>query len=227
MRGYANDSDADLMVYMAMKDEDPVAARDAWGEFYARHAGYLQAVCQCAYGDILGGDTGVGDLVTETFRRAFERSHQFVAPDGVSPEHLRHLVRAWLGRIAQRLFQDVLRSRRRLEVVHVEAEAWEQVPAPEPEPGPPAERVERVRQALSRLSEREQLVMRVTFQWYQPGQAQQRLPGAVVDDLAATLRTTPENLRQIRRRALEKIRALLASPHDLPEPAAPGAEEKP
>lgn len=227
MRGYANDSDADLMVYMSMKADDPSAAREAWGELYARHSGYLYAVCQRAYGDLLGGDTAVGDLVADTFRRAFERSHQFVPPEGVDSEALRRVVRAWLGRIAQRLFQDLLRSRRRLDVVHVDAEAWEAVPAPEPQPTPSAARVERVCQAFGHLSEREQLVLRATLQWYQPGRLQQRLPSDVVEDLAATLQTTPENLRQIRRRSLEKIRALLASPDELPGSADGAAEDQP
>jgi RNA polymerase sigma factor (sigma-70 family) len=227
MRAYASDTDADLLVYMAMKDEDPGAAREAWAEFYTRHAGYLQAVCQRAYGDLLGGDTGVGDLVAESFRRAFDRAHQFTAVDAAGPDDLRRRVRAWLGRIAQRLFQDALRSRRRLGLVHVEAEDWDRIPAPEPAAVPDLARVERVCQALSQLSDREQRVLRVTFQWYRPGQTQQRLPSEVVDGLAEALETTPENLRQIRRRALEKVRASLAAPSQPPQPDDTDVEDRP
>ena len=50
----------------------------------------------------------------------------------------------------------------------------------------------------------------------QPDHAHQRLPNDVAADLAETLGTTPENLRQIRSRAMKKIRTFLA--------AAEGAE---
>ena len=68
---------------------------------------------------------------------------------------------------------------------------------------------ERVREALMALSERERLVLRVTLQWYRPGEEHQRLPNDVAADLARTLQTTPENLRQIRRRAMRKVAARL------------------
>ena len=79
MNSFAGDTDADLLAYMSMQEEDPEAARDAWAELYARHAAYLHAVCQRAYGDLLGGDKGVGDLVAETFHRAFHRARLFTS----------------------------------------------------------------------------------------------------------------------------------------------------
>jgi hypothetical protein len=53
------------------------------------------------------------------------------------------------------------------------------------------------------------MVVQVTAQWYQPDRDHQRLPNDVAADLAASLQTTPENIRQIRRRALKKIEAHL------------------
>ncbi|MGB2823278.1 MAG: hypothetical protein WBF17_20015, partial [Phycisphaerae bacterium] len=112
---------------------------------------------------------------------------------------------AWLGWIARRLVQDLLRGRARVPTRGLEPEHWQQMPAGEA-PARAASRNEQlVRQALEALSEREQRVIRVTFQWYQADKAHQRLPNDVSADLARTLDTTPENLRQIRRRALRKI----------------------
>ncbi len=205
--GALRDTDADLMAYMAMSDDDPAAAQEAWAEFYERHVRYLYAVCLRAYGAVLSADTGVSDLVIETFRRAFRNAHQFHIRDEEDPERTRRRARAWLGRIAQRLLQDLLRQRGRLPTVHLDPEMWQQV-AQQPRSAPAADNalVERVREALERLSEKEQTVIRITFQWYRPGQTHQRLPNDVAAELAGTLRTTPENLRQIRRRALQKIR---------------------
>ena len=209
-RDFAHESEADLMVYMSMGDDDATAARDAWAEFYGRHVDYLYAVCVRAYGDILNGDTGVEDLVAETFRRAFRGAHLLRVDDSDGPVRQRRRSRAWLGRIAQRLFQDTLRRRRRLETVHLDMAAWQQVPEPRAAvPGTNGELLGRVREALDQLSAKEQTVIRVTFHWYQPGKPHQRLPNDVAADLAGSLQTTPENLRQIRRRALQKIRRIV------------------
>ena len=91
-------------------------------------------------------------------------------------------------------------------------EEWEQIESARTEP--PVETAicdnSRERQlidaALDSLSEREQLVIRTTFQYFRLGEQFQRLPNKVVQNLSAQLGTTPENLRKIRERALVKIR---------------------
>lgn len=210
----ADETDADLLVYMSLAGDDPLVARAAWEEFYRRHVEYLYAVCLRAYGRILGGAAGAADLVTETFRRAYERAKQFDAGGIADADRLRRRTRAWLGRIAERLMQTALRGRRRLPTRHLDADQWQQVAGPpaQADPGGHDERIRRVRAALLALSEREQIVLRVTFQWYQADRSHQRLPNDVAAELAATLDTTPENLRQIRRRALGKVRAMLRQP---------------
>jgi len=66
--GLTDETDADLLVYMAMADEDPDSARAAWEAFYLRHVEYLYRVCLRAYGDVLGGEAGAADIVAETLR---------------------------------------------------------------------------------------------------------------------------------------------------------------
>jgi RNA polymerase sigma factor (sigma-70 family) len=205
----SGENDADLMAYMGMASDDPAGARDAWAEFYRRHAGYLYAVCMRAFASLLGGEPGVCDLVADTFKRAYDHAAGFDAEGIRDRDQLRRRARAWLGRIAQRLVQDILRRQARLETTHLEPDEWQQVPEPPAAAEPNADRIDLVREALSQLSEKEQIVIRTTFQWYQPSRANQRLPNDVAADLAETLGTTPENLRQIRRRALAKIRAFL------------------
>jgi len=205
----AGETDADLLVYMTMGRDDPAAASAAWEAFYRRHVRYLYAVCLRAYGGMLGGPDAAGDLVAETFRRAYEHAGTFDAGGIADADRLRRRVRAWLGRIAQRLFQSALRGGRRLPTVRLAQEKWQDVAAPPAPSGGDPQRVAQVREALGSLSPREQMVIRVTFQWYQADRAHQRLPNDVAADLAAALHTTPENLRQIRRRALKKIKAYL------------------
>ena len=204
-------SDGDLLECMALAEADPVAAREAWEQFYVRHVRYLYAVCMRAYGCMVG-DAGVADLVAETFHRAYEHAGTFRPVDGDDGDLLRRRTRAWLGRIAQRLFQTLLRTRGRVATVRLSQEHWQNVAAEPPEipAGEGASpRIRQVREAIARLTGREQTVLRVTMQWYRPDMDNQRMPEAVVAELAESLQTTPENLRQIRRRALRKIRQFL------------------
>ncbi len=205
----AGETDADLMVYMSMAGDDPSIAADAWGELYRRHATYLYGVCLRAYGRLLGGEPGVCDLVAETFKRAYEHAGSF-DPNGTDdPDRLRLRLRAWLGRIAQRIAQTMLRGQSRLPTRFLEQEQWQRVAERTATHRPDPARLQRVREAVLSLSEREQMVVHVTAQWYQPDRDHQRLPNDVAADLAAALQTTPENVRQIRRRALKKIEAHL------------------
>jgi RNA polymerase sigma factor (sigma-70 family) len=207
-RQLADETDADLLVYMSMAADDPAAAREAWSVFYRRHVEYLYAVCLRAYGPLVGGAAGVGDVVADAFRRAYEHAGTFSVGEVDDDERLRLRVRGWLGRIAQRLVQSMLRSRGKCPSRFLPPEQWSNV-AQRPAAAADGERVQAVRDALETLNEKEQIVLRTTFQWYQIGREHQRLPNDVVADLAETLQTTPENLRQIRWRAMKKVESIL------------------
>ena len=221
---FANETDIDLMGYMSMCDDDPLIAREAWAEFYRRHVDYLYGVCHRAYEHILGGEAGIDDIVAETFYRAFRKAELFEADGIEDPVRIRRRTRAWLGRIAQRLVLDTLRGAQRLPTSQFETETWENIPERPSIPPRDDKLIRQVWDALDQLSEKEQIVIRVTFEWYQPGQIHQRLPNDVVTDLAESLETTPENLRQIRRRALNKIRTLLEQPANAAGGHSPSTE---
>ena len=207
---FAEEADRDLLLYMALADEDPLAARAAWGEFYQRHVDYVYAVSMRAFGAVLDGPVGVSDLLAETFRRAYEKAHLFDDGGIDDVDRARRRTRAWLGRIAHRLALTMLRGRRKVPTLLLEQDQWQGVSGVLGDKLPsnsPCEKT--VRAAIATLNAKEQAVIRVTFQWYQVGRDHQRLPNDVAGDLARTLRTTPENLRQIRRRALGKIKVYL------------------
>jgi len=134
-----------------------------------------QAIAERAYAPLLGGEQGVSDVVADTFLRAFESAATFDAGGITDPERLRRRTRAWLGRIAERLVQNVLRHRR---PTYWEPELLAEV-AEEPPPAVDSPHAALVREALSQLTEREQIVLRTTFQWHRPGDAHQVCLGAV------------------------------------------------
>jgi DNA-directed RNA polymerase specialized sigma24 family protein len=206
---YEGETDGDLVVYMSLGKDDVPASRAAWEEFYSRHATYLYAVCLRAYGAFLGGEPGVCDLVADTFHRAYEHAGTFDDGGIKNPDRQRLRARAWLGRIAQRLVQSTLRSQSRVPTCFLAQDDWQNLGQAQPRTTEGPAQIEWVREAFLALSEREQLVLRVTLQWYRPGEEHQRLPNDVASDLARTLQTTPENLRQIRHRALRKAESFL------------------
>lgn len=205
------ESDLGLLKLMARRGEDEIWADAAFCEFYDRHKGYLWTVCRNAC-EALHGEAWHEDIWQDTFTRAYDKAGTFSLPAGVSPERTTLLVRGWLGQIANNLLRSLLRNHeceysqdedgweRILDTVGSASETEESV-----SPGKQEER-KLIDVALETLSEREQLVLRRTFQYYRIGKEFQRLPNKVVQELADQLATTPENLRKIRERALTKVK---------------------
>lgn len=196
-----------------MGDSDPAWALAAFEEFYDRHKNYLWKVC-ADVGQQLSCSAWIEDVFHETFQRAQKHAGRFKFP--VCPaEEEDNVIKAWLGRIAQNRLCDYWRKSRR-ECTRT-AEEWEaldeevlgevsgeDVPTETTSAG--SNRKALLDEAMETLSERDAHVLRVTSQFHRHGQKFQRLPNAVVDELASTLNTTPENLRKIRERARKKVR---------------------
>lgn len=198
LTGTSSLDDVDLLE--AMHRGDSVA----WGKFYRRHVRYLYKILRRGrFGGALGEDA-VEDLVQNTLLRAFEHAGTFRRSMCRNPEDPRAGVRAWLGRIAQNLVYDRYR-----------AEGLE-VAVPEPleltatgcdPPGALESRALRaMRRALPRLSEREQEVLLATMEYRITGDEGSSLPPGVAKQLADQLGVTTTHLRQIRLRALRKLR---------------------
>ncbi|MGI8835653.1 MAG: RNA polymerase sigma factor [Pyrinomonadaceae bacterium] len=207
------ETDEDLLVYMTMRDDDSSIANAAWAEFYQRHLQYLYRCC-CRLSRGILDEAGARDLVQDTFIRAFNKAATFNGDRIIDPDRLKRRTRAWLGRIALNIFRDMLRGR----------DGTREVPLDDNDIGAEPELVQSspstsanrllLDEAIDSLSEREQIVLRTTFQYYQPGKQNQHLPHDVVEDLAKSLETTSDNVRQIRSRALRKINQHIKSKAD-------------
>ncbi|MCI0458582.1 MAG: sigma-70 family RNA polymerase sigma factor [Gemmataceae bacterium] len=203
----SSESDGDLLVYMSLREDAPAHACAAWAEFYRRHVGYLYPVCRRALSTVSRCPLAPEDLVQDTFRRVYEHAGTFDAGDVRDPDGLRRLVRAWLGAIATNLVRDVLRERETVPPeVLLDPELCSAVAA-RSDCGPPADLLAIAREVMTTdLSAEEQEVLRITYEWYDPDREHQRLPNDIAADLAGRLRTTTENLRKIRQRALRKFK---------------------
>jgi len=206
--GDGSEPSDDVLLARISDKSDESSCRAAWGTFYERHAEYLYGVCMRAYRTILG-ETGVEDLVAETFLKVYDKGAASYEPaeDG-DADYRRQRVRAWLGTSAKNLVRDILRGRKRLPMSHLEHEEWQDVPEHDGCPqSKSAEKVCRVMEEV--LSERERDVLRVTFHWHNPAKDHQKLPDEAVEELARLWNLKPDNIRQIRKRALQKLKAAL------------------
>jgi RNA polymerase sigma factor (sigma-70 family) len=158
---------------------------------------------QCA-GALARSQQEVEDLVQDTFRRAFERAETFRSDEHVDSDQLRRRCRAWLGRIAKNLLADALNRIREASTLDA---LLERPSEPERQPEEPSALLAHVEEVIQSLSEREQDVIRVFCLYYRPGEVNQRLPNAVSAELASRWRTTPDHIRVIRSRALQRIKA--------------------
>lgn len=203
-------SDAELLGVVAKASAEPVAARAAQAELYARHVRYLYGVVLRHKKNLLPlAGLGAEDLVQETFHRAFERAHTFEADAALDLDRQRQRTRAWLGRIAQNLLTDHLNKTREVSaspyLERVTCEGLDEEPASTKNPA-----VRLLTEGLDQLSERERDVLRVSALHYRAGD-HQRLPNDVSAELAGRWKTTNENIRAIRVRAMKKLKEFVLS----------------
>ena len=168
--------------------------------------------------EALNGDAWVADMVEDTFAEVYDKANQFRVPkDATGNVDLqRKYVRGWMGKIAEFKLRGYLRGHDRESTEG--AAGWEILEKEHPIQNAEVESensgdkndvdgdLKLVHDALEQLNERQQLVIRTTYQFYRIGEKFQRLPNKDAHALAKQLNTTPENVRKIRQRAMEKIR---------------------
>lgn len=220
---FSGDTEDTLLGYMAMQRDDPEIARAAWHELYTRHHRYLLAVIGRTHLRNLGGDDEVADLAIEAFQDLFEWAGRQPDPDEViarftkpTPDRTRKAVLGYLTTIAKRLLIDRFRGEGTgPQSSQLDEEAWErewQKRSENPVPRPSPEVLALHARALEILTEREAEVLRLSLPWYDPDKGEDGefcFPPGEAERVAASIGTTPENFRQLRSRALRRVRAAL------------------
>ncbi|MFN0008771.1 MAG: RNA polymerase sigma factor [Planctomycetota bacterium] len=207
----ATASEAELLAAMATQEDDGKEARAAWGELFERHRKYLYAVVSRAYGSFLGED-GTVDLVSDTFRRAFEWAGRQNSSDEVrarfaegDSDSTRRKVLGWLGAIAQQLFRDRYRDEKQEEgELVLFFEQWKQA---EEHPAGISDSplLRDLHVALETLTLPEAEAVRASLPWYDLQSQTFLFPRGEATRLAAELGTTTEALRQRRHRGIQRI----------------------
>jgi RNA polymerase sigma factor (sigma-70 family) len=209
---FSAENDEDLLTYMSMGEDDPLGAEEAFAEFYHRHVGYVYHICKNFFGNRLGTEEDAKDLVQGIFLRVFEKAGTYKPGVSHQKDPARR-VRAWMGTIAKRIFLSQVEDSQMQPDLLEDLDEKDLTSVFQPEPdcdgSLPSPRIQRLIQVLAQLPEREVDVLRVWAMYYKPGEKHQRLPDEVSQRLAEKWNTTPENIRQIRKRACDQIREIM------------------
>ena len=189
---------------------DPIA-REAFGEFYRRHADWLcRRLSRTHAFRLLNSRDAVQDVVQDTFCRAYKGAHTFNPKLVTDPRRIEALVRGWLGGIANRVIADMLQ---RSEPVAMEPIGLEPRQAvwgeATDEPAVELPIVRALQEELQKLSPLQQDILAATELYYQPDTTYQRLPNGVTRKLADKHGTSSDNIRQVRRRTMARLRQTL------------------
>lgn len=206
-KGFAEDTDEELILYMSDKDKNPVEARGALEEFYRRHANYVLGICQQACKGMLDDDL-INGIMVDTFQKVYLSANTYELSSQQPDDKIRRCVRAWLGVIAKHATIDVLHGQR--DSAALQLELKERKKFDSNQKCSVSKDTKIVRKLMEQvLDERERSVLRATYMYYKPDKDNQRLPDDVVDQLCRFFLTTPENLRRIRKIATEKMKKAL------------------
>jgi RNA polymerase sigma factor (sigma-70 family) len=197
---------------MARRDdvESAAEAKAAFAAFYERHEGFVYKACRRRFSSFID-EAATEDLVDDTLIRVYERAGTFRPSESSDPDQRRGKVRAWLITVAANLLRSSFRANKGAREVQLTDEEWAQLDevtcgGASAELEPLEHRL--IREAFEQLNHKQKLVVEATLDSFkvEPGRKQQRLSNEDSKALAEKLDTTPEDVRQTRKRAYRKMR---------------------
>ncbi|MCI0699827.1 MAG: sigma-70 family RNA polymerase sigma factor [Planctomycetia bacterium] len=207
---FSNRTDADLFEWMALAGTCIAKAHAAFAEFHQRHAAYLFAACERRY----RGEAE--EIVAETLRRVYESAPRFdrsLLANVSATDTARQLVRAWIGQIVRWVAADHFASRKHqpqtVTPACISSLSGPRCSDPTQTTDADSELVTRVRSVIESLPEREQTIAWTIAHGWSPEHGQVRWSQEDLDAIAGRFGLSRENIRQIRTRLIQKLRALL------------------
>lgn len=207
----SQETDEDLLIYISMKKEDPVSANIAFNELYYRHAKYLYNILIKQEPSLLRSGE-INDLLQDTFLRVYEKAGTFKSTGVKSHKEAEAIVRAWMGRIAINIFLERCRQKKKNKQEYPDNIEWEDIPSRPGSVNIKTEEKQIIEKALYTLSERDKAIILASFQYYDFEEGDFKIPKEELNALCDRFQTTRDNIRQIRKRALQKIKEYANAP---------------
>lgn len=200
-----NEALADMFLSMAMKDDDRQEAERAFAEFYNRYKNYLYTVVRNAckswemYGDEL-----VQAVHENAFLKVYEKADSFMMIEDIAFARQELRMKSWLGAIAHREMLLLLRQfKEEKEKIDYHDDMTFLEQPEEIDNSQSTEEILLVEKALKTLSDRDRHIL-ITYMMFEDGNKQ--LPKPEIQRLAEIWKVLPDNMRQIKKRSLAKVK---------------------
>ncbi len=207
--GKVEEDDLSLILRMADKTSDWEGAEAALVIFFNRHHRLLKGFAEKNNYRSLGFDPE--NFVLQTFHKAFEKAGTFDAPADLSPEQLQRKVRSWLFKIAKNEF--LMEFRKGLNKSEEMRDPELMLPPDEDEleeeKGGLTGKAASVRMFLDGLTEGDRQLLETSMNFYDYKARKVVIPEDILKGLANALATTPEGIKQKRKRLLQKLKEYL------------------
>jgi len=205
--GEMNDlSIEDLLLIISDQKEDKESSQDGFIELYRRYSKDLtRAVAGFLKSKGIYNDELHKSIISNVFLEVYENPLSFNYDDK-SHQSEESAFKAWLYIIARNEFSDLMRQSIKYTETHtlgIENDLIERYAEVDVEEGLVSGNRKLLDSALSVLSERECHILLSCFDYYEDGK---NTPSDVLDYLCEYWGTTRDNVRQIKKRSLDKVR---------------------
>lgn len=194
-----------LMEYMAMAEEEPAIANLAFNVFYEIVSPFFMVACEKACKPYQNLYDGLAEVIfNNSLLNAYKKAEQFKTDHKDSKKALL-AVKSWLLGIAKNELYQQLRTielNSRLSIVEDISVLESEVEDNENENLECFEK-DILEQALNTLNERERGVLLMCYQFSEDGK---NIPSDVIERINKVFNITEPNRRQIKKRALEKLK---------------------
>lgn len=201
----------DLFLIMSMKDDDKQQAEKAYNEFHNRYSKYLYGIITSAakkFKNTYDYEELAANILQNTLLIIWEKADTFIKIEDVTIEKKESRVKVWLGKIAQNEMYKLLREYEADKITY-DTELINEINLNDEPISVSKPKFEKVLldRALNSLKEREKEIL---LAYYQYSEKDKNMPSEALDNLCRIFDTTRDNLRQIKKRALDKVNSYIA-----------------
>lgn len=201
-------SDDHLFELMKRADDKPQEASQAWEEFYNRYGNYLWNCCLKVCSTVSEGESLAKDVFQSTLQKIYAKAKTYKTDRATG-------LKSWMSRIAYNEFIDYFNKYNRRFVLVDEMPEVEDQETDDKDERSQSEKLldlkeEQLKALLSYLSPKEFKVLMTCISYHQIDNPNAHVPDQVIADLCSEFQIKPDALRQIKRRALIKLKNLLS-----------------
>lgn len=209
---------ADIELIEGLKNpENARQLKDFQFEFYHRYMPYLFKIAINKLSSYSGAEALAEELVQDTMQLALEKIAAFTFADKVDSETAPFLIKGWLGKMGNNVYLRIIQKEKRhfhQELVEKDEDSSKystihEVDDEHLDDGPVSEEIMKIRAVLNHLTPKQYDVL-LTYASENCISTGNHLSDQAMNYLCSKHESNPENIRQIKKRSLDRLKVLLS-----------------